>query len=254
MKITWTLPVGFQTSIRFFPISSARIKLTTAHKHELPVSPDCSWHRTPGTTSGKDRVCTPVDKSPVVNGQSLWDCVRNNQCKYLDDKLQLAVLRHPGAVTVSAYYQFRKIKMLRADNEPDQNPLVDINTFFLAHLAAVTKWISVRYMVFSELLPQNQTEVFYFEDAISDPVDWHRRFYLFAGINLPPPMVHRVAEIAQNGRGSHNDTSLASEQTAFTANSDRSFRDELKPETLVYMDNVLRIWLPSELLEKFGSV
>lgn len=190
----------------------------------------------------------------MVNGQSLWECIRQTQCKYLDNRLQLAVLRHPGAVTVSAYHQFRRIKMLRADNEPDQNPVVDINTFFLAHLAAVTKWISVRYMVFSELLPQNQTEIFFFEDAISDPVEWHRRFYTFAGINLPPPLVHRAAEIAQNGRGSHNDTSLALEQTALTVNGDRSFRNELKPDTLAFMDSVLRIWLPNELLEKFGEV
>lgn len=195
-----------------------------------------------------------MDKSPVVNGQSLWDCIRQTQCKYLDDRLQLAVLRHPGAVTVSAYYQFRRMKMLRADNEPNQNPMVDINTFFVAHLPAVTKWISVRYMVYTEMLPQNQTEIFFFEDAISDPVDWHRRFYSFAGLNLPPPMVHRAAEIAQNGRGSSNDTSLASEEAALIANSDRSFRDELKPDTLAYMESVLRIWLPSELLEKFSPV
>ena len=238
--------------------------MSAVHKHELPVRPDCSWHRTPGATSGKDRVCERLDDTPMVNRAGLWECVREGDCLYTDERPQLAVLRHPGAVTVSAYYQFLRQNMFRPEKmkekEGEGGGLVDIDRYFVAHLPAEAKWMSVRYFLYSELLPKNQTELFWYEDAVADPVEWHRRYFSFVGISLPPPLVQRAAEIALRGTNATASALEAGQEEAGgderapSAEQRRDFRAELKPDTLAYMDSVLRIWLPQELLERLGAV
>lgn len=163
----------------------------------------------------------------------------------------MAVLRDPRAVTVSSYFQLLHQDSPRVDNPKENFDSVD--DFFQAHLPSVSMWVSIRYFLFTELLAE-QSAVFWYDEAVADPVDWHGRYFSFVGVHLPLDEVIEAARIASGGGGILGypskglDTHPGGEEQTET----RKFRDELNPTSLAGMDDVLRVWLPPVVLDRLG--
>lgn len=108
-------------------------------------------------------------------------------------------------------------------------------------------------MLFTQTLA-SQAEVFWYEEATVDPVDWHGRYYWFVGLHLPPTVVKTAASIALGGGSILGfpskglDGHPGGEKTTVA----RTFRDELNSTSLAGMDDVLRRWLPLVVQERLG--
>ena len=147
----------------------------------LPVDPSCRWFHTRGITKKGFRVCEPRDGSPVETYPQLWSCVQESMCNITDSSLQIAVLRDPRAVTVSSYFQLLRQKSPMLVKER----IKSVDHFFINHLDPIVQWISLRYQLFTQIAPE-RAEVFWYEDAIADPIEWHGRYYNFVGLRPPP--------------------------------------------------------------------
>lgn len=111
----------------------------------------------------------------------------------------------------------------------------------------------MRYFLFTELIG-DRSELFWFEDTLVDPVDFHGRLLTFAGLELPLETVVGMARVASAGGGLYGfkekgpDVHIGGTEPE----ANRTFRGELSPESLAMMDDVLRTWLPPVLLSRFG--
>lgn len=183
----------------------------------------------------------------------LWECVKDTDCPINDDSLQLAVMRDPRAVTVSSYFQLRRKKSPLLVDQHDKQALQTVDGYFIENLATVCKWVSVRYLLFAEKLA-DRSEVFWYNDAVDNPVDWHTRYLSFVGIRLPRDEVTGAALVAGEVGGILGfpskglDKYLGGEEQVAA----RSYRDELSQASLAGMDDVLRVWLPPAVLEILG--
>lgn len=224
--------------------------MSAVRKHKLPVDSDCDWYHGRGITIPGNTACTRSDGEPVTNQRDLMRCFQDAMCEINDNRLQMAVLRDPRAVTVSSYFQLLRQSSPRTETQPW---FESVDDFFLAHLASVCMWVSIRYHLFTQVL-QHRSVVFWYEEALADPVDWHGRYYAFVGLNLPSHAVDGAATSATQGGSILGfpskglDGHPGGEEQTVT----RTFRDELQPESLAFMDDVLRIWLPPVVLNRFG--
>lgn len=177
----------------------------------------------------------------------LWRCVEEAKCTFNDNRLQLAVARDPRAVTVSAY--FHSIRLHPGLKEKYGT----VDQYFQQLLRPVCMWTSIRHLLFTELLA-DQSQVFFFEDLLADPLDWFGRFLHFVGLNLPMEIEFDLANVAGGGGGILGGHSKGvDEHPGGTGHAeDRTFRDELGPESLAMMDDVMRAWLPPILLKRYG--
>lgn len=213
----------------------------------LPVDASCRWFHSRGITKKVGRMCDPPDDTPVENYPQLWTCVKESRCQITDDSLQIAVLRDPRAVTVSSYFHVvrQKMTMLSAEN------ITSVDQFFVSRLDPITQWISLRYLLFTQIAP-DISEVFWYADALADPLEWHGRFYTFVGLQLPDLVVHHAADIATQGGEilGFPSKGLDYHPNGGEQTSTRTFRDELTDESLAMMDDVLRKWLPPIILRR----
>ena len=217
----------------------------------LPVDPSCRWFHARGITKKDFRACEPPDGESVENQPQLWACVQESMCDLTDDSLQIAVLRDPRAVTVSSYFQLARQKSPMLVKEQIES----VDHFFVNHLDAITQWISLRYLLFTQLASE-RSEVFWYEDAVADPIEWHGRYFTFVGLRPPPLVVHHTAAIATQGGSILGfpakglDYHPDGEEQA----PSRTFRDELNNSSLAIMDDVLRKWLPPIILRRFRLI
>ncbi len=169
------------------------------------------------------------------------------ECAFNDDSQQLAIMRDPRAATVSAYFH-------RIRENPDKHFELEssVDTYFQELLGVVCMWTTVRYLLFTEMLA-DRSELFLLEDLVIDPVDWHGRFFSFVGLHLPFDFIHDTAQAASGG-GSTPGYGRKDEHPGGheSVGSAITFRDELGPESLAMMDDVVRLWLPPVLLQRFG--
>jgi len=172
-------------------------------------------------------------------------CVNEAGCIFNDERLQLAMMRDPRAVTVSTYFY-------NAGNHPALlKPLGDagksVDAFFQRMLETTCAWTSIRYQLFTQLLADH-SQIFWMEDMLRDPFDFHGRLTYFFGLRLPVrviiEMVQASASDASKGIDRH--------RVGGTNVVGRTFRDEVGPESLAMMDDVTRSWLPPVLLQRFG--
>ena len=218
-------------------------------KHRLPVDKKCGWAHPRGITDPSPAdVCRSSDARTIENREDLWECVEDNDCPITDTRLQVAVIRDPRAVTVSAYFQH-----VRLQSDLGEPVRESVDTFFRAYLEPVCMWVSIRYHLFVNLLP-DQSIVLFYEDAIADPVEWHKHYLHFVGVNLPLDVIHKLAYVASGGENILGFRSKGFDEHpgAKSQGVARSFRDELSNSSILLMDDVLRKWLPDVLLERYG--
>jgi len=132
---------------------------------------------------------------------------------------------------------------------------VSVDDFVLDILPTTCKWVAVRYFLFAEVMAQTSSLFWYF-DAENKPEEWLDQFFEFVGLNVPSWVVTRAADVAV-GRATDKRLARFPEKGIDPHSGGeapvvgRSYRDEVSPETLLRMDDILRVWLPPPLLEKF---
>lgn len=223
------------------------ISFSAVLKHSFPVEKEeCIWSHPGGTIDPYEAVCAPRDgggKAPE-NREALWKCVRNAACPITDDRLQMAILRDPREVTISNYYYWirkspKKLERFKSKDE-----------FFLVFLPSVCKWMSIRYLLFSELL-EDRSSIFWYNDAVENPNAWFSQFFSLAGLNVPPAILNETVR-AQEGGGVN--LGFAEQRLDDHPNGtlSRSYKDEISAETVKGVDDILRLWLPPDYLDKLG--
>lgn len=181
----------------------------------------------------------------------LWRCVDEAECTFNDQRLQLAVMRDPRAVAVSAYFHALRVY-------PERYPalaksLGSVDSYFQQMLKPICMWTTIRHLIFSNLL-SGQSEVFWFEDMLADSVDWYGRLFSFIGVTLPYNVISGMAHMAERGDPMFGFFAKGVDEHpgGVKPGGDRTFRSELGPESLAMMDDVLRAWLPPVLLKRLG--
>lgn len=135
-------------------------------------------------------------------------------------------------------------------------------------LPTVAKWTSVRHVLFGKILEKTST-MFWYDEALAYPRNWHCRFLSFVGLAVPREAVHDAAESATTGGrilasfptssmnknldlNKHQQGGEDATGATTMSSMNKSFRDELEEATLGRMEEVFRLWLHPDLLKRFG--
>lgn len=228
------------------------IILSRADKHTLPVNSSCAYSHNHGIELARVKVqdhpgsaaCTFTDGTQVSNHTDLWRCMHEASCVITDDWLQMVVFRDPRPAVVSAYFHLG----VHSDME-----LGTLEDFIDRQLPIMCQWLDIRYILFSGLLA-HQSVQFWYNDAMTDPVEWHLRWLDAVGLQLPLGVVKAIATAAAAGELGfhHKEIDVHPGERARIGRSVRRFEEEVAPDVLEVADAVLRIWLPPVLLEKLG--
>lgn len=159
----------------------------------------------------------------------------------------MAVFRDPRPMAVSSYFH------LKIHPPPDRRPKVSVDEYVKAHLPYMCQWIAVRFIVFQGMIKNDMATAFWYEEALADPLAWHHKWLAFVGLRLPTPVVEMAKNAALVGNFSFISKYPGDQHPGGKkVTPDRSYKDELKPETVEGMDDVLRLWLPPALLARYG--
>lgn len=230
-------------------IDRVTITIVNFSKHTLPVDAGCNWSHGGGIASARDKTCTPrLGGERPKNKDELWKCVEESACRINSERLQMAVMRDPRAVAVSAYYH-------KLRGSPSAVKGMSVDEFALALLPVICQWVSIRYFLFSELI-STASKIFWYDDAKANPKQWHLELFSFVGLRVPESVVSKAADAAQQGGHILGFPAKGVDEHVggVEATAERFFANEVTVDTLVQMDSVLRSWLPPAVLEHLGGV
>lgn len=147
-------------------------------------------------------------------------------------------------MVVSAYYHHVR-------NSPEQVLGVSLDQYVLMMLPTVCKWVAIRHLLFGDILAE-KSSMFWYEDARERPEDVQRQFFDFVGVRVPNDVVKQSAAVAV-GRAKDKRASFFPIKgiDPHAKGATHSYRGDLLPETLLRMDDALRVWLPPVLLRRF---
>lgn len=173
-----------------------------------------------------------------------------------DDRLQFVTMRDPRAAAVSTFFH-EQVHPARREGKGILGS--DINTldeFVLEVVPVLCEWVALRYFLFSVIL-ESQSTLFWYQDAIRDAHRWHYEWIASVGLHLPEPVVEAMADAAvrndfdfeTKGRNEHPGGSPTTKE----GSSHRpTWRDMLRPESLVALDVIVRKWLPPMVIVKLN--
>ena len=188
--------------------------------------------------------CTFADGSKVENKEDLWRCMQEANCEINDDWLQMAVFRDPRPVVVSSYFH-REVH--------GNTDLGELEVFIAKELPILCQWVAIRYMLFRGLLAHQSVE-FWYDDVMSDPLQFHYHWFYSVGLQLPPQVVKATtqAAVADKLGFGHKDIDVHPGEKPRNDSGVRRFEDEVSLEVLEMANAVLRVWLPDFLLDRLG--
>lgn len=232
------------------PAVRVTISISHLYKHNMPVVADCPWQHIDGVTP-ESPGCTTSDMRPLQNHEDVAACVRASQCRINDNRLQMLVLRDPRAVVVSSYFYLKTHKPYTADPKHPAHPAESVDLYALRMLPTICRFVHIRYLVLLERMA-DQTVAFMYEESLADPLEWHRRWLLSVGLDLPEAVVQRATDIALNGDYEFAAKGRDKHPGGVQTTPSRSYETEVGPEVRAQLDDICRRWLPPVLLEKFG--
>ncbi|CAM9204594.1 unnamed protein product [Ectocarpus sp. 13 AM-2016] len=223
-------------------ISRVEVAASARFKHSFPVPESCRWTHRMGVANVKEG-CGSVNGRPVENAADLWLCMKEASCEYSDDSLQFAVMRDPRAVAVSTYFYVKRHTAFNSDHLSMGKSLDEAVLLTLAQLCQFT---TIRHILFDGQL-SDKSEIFWYEDAMRDPLDWHYRWASLAGFTLPASwMKDNDATLTEAQQKVRRDPHPGGQNVS----SNRSWEDEVSPEIREEMDSIVRTWLPGVLLAR----
>ncbi|CAM9921553.1 unnamed protein product, partial [Ectocarpus sp. 8 AP-2014] len=225
-------------------ISRVEVAASARYKHQFPVPGSCPWKHARGIVH-VGQGCGTVNGRPVENAADLWLCVKEASCEYSDDSLQFAVIRDPRAVAVSTYFYVKERRKTEVGQLLEGKSLEEAVLLILPQLCQYT---TIRHILFDGQL-SDRSEMFWYEDAMRDPLAWHYRWASLAGFTLPASWIKdsntTLTDAPQKVKRDTHDGGLQ-------ASSNRTWQAEVSPEIREQMDSILQVWLPGVLLARLG--
>lgn len=154
----------------------------------------------------------------------------------------MAIFRDPRQVAASAYTHLMAHK---------GNPFETMEAFAAEELPVICKWVAIRYILFSGW-HDDQSEEFWYEDALADPSAWHYRWYNFVGVQLPENEVNLAAIAAVDNDFDLDYKHADKHPSQEHANTTEVREFDVSPEMREFSDAVLRKWPPPMLLANIG--
>ncbi|CAM9967721.1 unnamed protein product [Ectocarpus sp. 12 AP-2014] len=222
-------------------IRRVEVAASTQHKHSFDVPGSCRWQHGGGVAK-VGQGCGSVNGRPVKNAADLWFCMKEASCKYSGVSFQFAVMRDPRAVAVSTYFHIQRT--INLDHPAKGKSLDEAVLMILPQLCQFT---TIRHILFDGQLSDRST-IFWYEDAMRDPLDWQHRWALLAGFTLPSSW---SKDIDTTLTGVQQRVRRDSHPGGLGVSSNRTWEDEVSPEIREQMDSILRTWLPGVLLARF---
>lgn len=193
--------------------------------------------------------CMFPNGTHVENYLDLMQCMDKANCTVIEDGwLQMAVLRDPRTLTVSAYYHCRKG---RGENSFEGT----VDQFVAQFLPLMSQWVAIRYKLFADIMSDRST-LFWYTDATVNPMEFHYRLLDAVGLQLPAPVVKRTVDAVLGNHFEFDEKGYDKHPGEHAPNEwkPHKFEDEVSPETLVMADETLRTWLPDVLLTRLGVI
>lgn len=215
-----------------------------AGKHLLPVDDECPWSRANDVSASK--LCASLEGHDVTGYEDLVRCMKDAACPIKDERLQLVIMRDPRAMAVSAYHY----NMVYGRPEFKKRR---IEEYVVQVLPVISQWVGIRHILFEHLMADRST-VLYYDEILAEPVLFYRRFLDSVGLQLPSDAVEDMTVAASRPRFPIGLRRRESFRVAAESSASPSFKDEVSSEVLEQMDEIVRLWLPPELLVRFGIV
>ena len=232
-------------SITVYP-TRVLVKISHLFKHNLPVEQTCPWQHRDGI-AGEGDGCSHVKGRLVQNYTDVLDCLTKTPCRVEDNRLQMLVVRDPRAVVVSSYFWLL--------THPNQGAPIRTNEgleqYVRRMLPTICQNVYLRYAVLLEKMPES-TQVFEYNDAEENRFEWHKRWVKFVGLNVTESVVLEASDNSSRHQHVFAEKGVDKHPGGNSTASGRSFKDEVSDELAAEMDRVARVWLPPDLLEKFG--
>lgn len=222
---------------------SVFIGLSSRGKHMLPMSAKCPLAHKNGILY-EENACIFPNGTLMQNVDDIRPCIEENSCPVHDHRQQMVVMRDPRPVVVSSYFFAWAHHNAALKRE-------SLDAYVVRMFPTVCQWVAIRYYFFQDMVP-DKAIVLWYDESLEDPVRWHARFLNFVGLR-PPAEVIEVATDAATTRdfrfySKGVDKHIGGKESSVK----RTYAQELKPETLAGLEDIMRIWLPSELLHRFG--
>lgn len=224
------------------------ISVSKLLRHTLPVDRTCRyWHPNQIALPDAPGVpCLRVGRKPVQNHIDLRGCMREGNCKINDNRLQFVTMRDPRPMTLSAYYHRRKMGLI--------NERAPMEMYVIKLLPHICAWLTLRHIIFTEDMASLST-VFWYEDSLANPLQFHNRWLESVGLHMPASVVRAAADSSASGNLMFNasSTQLDFHPGGGDAVPGRSWEKEIGSELFLNaFEEILRFWLPPELLSKLG--
>lgn len=143
-------------------------------------------------------------------------------------------------MAVSAYYHRLRVGALKD---------VDKDDYVMALLPHICQWLSVRQIVFNEFMSKQST-IFWYDDIVENPRKFHIRWLESVGLRLPDSVLDEAVDAALRRDFQFNTKGIDAHLGGEAAVLGRSWKDEIRLDTLGNMNEVLRVWLSPELQAK----
>ncbi|CAN0193391.1 unnamed protein product [Scytosiphon promiscuus] len=225
-------------------VDRVEIDISELAKHIFPIDRSCPWYHRNGIPN-EGEGCWTVGGRAVENAHDVWSCMEEASCTFKDEEPQYVAMRDPRAVAVSTHFYVRTNPRYYQEHFAQNHTLDETVMKILPQVCHLT---TLRHILFSGIVP-DRSEIFWYEDALQDPFDWHHRWMSLAGLFLPRPWVDSI--VASAGKGKRS-TKFNPHPGGEKASVSRTWRDEVSPEILDNMDDILRTWLPGVLLARFN--
>ena len=164
-------------------------------------------------------------------------------------------MRDPRAGAVSTFFHKQKHPSAQRLNFV-VGYIYTLDEFTLAIAPLLCQWVTIRYFLFSGMLGPKST-LFWYDDALLDAHKWHSDWLAAVGVHLPEHVVEEMADAAlredfdftTNGRNDHPGVTEEVKQAQVHR---PTWKELLRPETLVELDVIARQWLPPEVLVRLN--
>lgn len=209
----------------------------------LPMSALCPLAHKNGVLY-EENGCIFADGTLMKNVDDIQPCIAENSCPVHDRRQQMVVMRDPRPVVVSSYFfaLAHHKGALRGES---------LDAYVVRMFPTVCQWVAIRYYFFEDMVP-DKAIVFWYDDSLEDPVLWHSRWLEWIGLQPPTQVVKAATDAAAARDFRFYSKGVDKHIGGKEATVKRTYADELKPETLADLEDVMRTWLPPELLHRFG--
>lgn len=225
------------------------IALSKVGKHTLPVEETCPYSHNEGfhlhlkfceeVAAGSEEGSEASGNTPF-NFDKVWSCMKEAQCRVVDDRKQMVVFRDPRAASVSSFYHLKARGYVPED--------VDIDSFVIQNFPLFCKSLVIRVTLFARMFPKDKVAFFWYDRWQATPLKWHRQLFHAVGLRVPESVTAAASQAAladdfpffSKGRDSHLGPVPPSET--------HTYRDDLSVETARSIDETMRQWLPLKFI------